>query len=417
LISKKKIQKFWLNSFQPYAHGTWTNGNQTIGDEEALAGRNELILSQFEKIILKNFSLDEIKKMNILDIGSYDGHTSVQIEKRLPFKEIVSVEPRRKNFLKGKFVRDYLKIKTNVKFINSNLEDIKEKFDIVFCVGVLHHLDNINDFLKQVCNLSEKSIFIDCLSYDTKKNFLNFFLEKLNKKIIEPKDIIYKFKKKKVGVSGHKLETNYYDGSTLDDVSVVTIPDNEFIKQVLFVNGFKSDVLVSGKKYFEYIKSSFRDFSATIIYGEKEQKNSSTKLIKKYIKTYEKNYLENYLDIKLLTFIDKYKFFYKFILIFLDKNKFNYEIFLNLKYNFNDKINFERAKNYLNKKKVFKATRILYSIISKYNSDYRTCYRSFALLALIYKEKNDKKKLFLDLLKNCNEKYPEKIIEEIKLIK
>ena len=49
--------------------------------------------------------------MRILDIGTYDGHTSVQIEKRLPFKEIISLEPRRKNFLKGKFVRDYLKFK------------------------------------------------------------------------------------------------------------------------------------------------------------------------------------------------------------------------------------------------------------------------------------------------------------------
>ena len=414
MISKKKIQRFWLNSFQPYAHGCWTNGNLSIGDEEALTGRNELILGQFEKIILKNFSLDEIKKMRILDIGSYDGHTSLQIEKRLPFKEIVSVEPRKKNFLKGKFVRDYLKIKTNVKFINSNLEDIKEKFDIVFCVGVLHHLDNINYFLKQLCNLCEKSIFIDCLSYDTKKKFLNLLLEKLNKKIIEPKDIIYKFMKKKVGVSGHKLETNYYDGSTLDGVSVVTIPDNEFIKKVLFVNGFKSDVLISGKEYFKYIKSSFRDFSATIIYGEKEQQDHNTKLIKKYIKTYEKNYLESYLNFKLLTFIDRYKFFYNFILIFLNKNKFDYEIFLNLKYNFKDKIDFEKAKNYLNRKEIFKATRILYTIISKYNSDYRTCYRSFALLTLIYKEKKDKKKLFLDLLKNCNEKYPIEIIDEIK---
>ena len=200
-------------------------------------------------------------------------------------------------------------------------------------------------------------------------------------------------------------------------MSVVTIPDDEFIKQVLFVNGFKYDVLVSGEEYFQYIKSSFRDFSATIIYGEKGRHYHSTKLADKYIKTYEKNYLENFLDIKLLTFIDKYKFLHKFLLIFLNKKIFNYEIFLNLKYNFKDKINFEKAKIHLDRKEIFKATRILYSIISKYNSDYRSCYRSFALLALIYKEKNDKKKLFLDLLRNCNQKYPIEIIEEIKLIK
>ena len=98
MISKRKIQKFWLNSFQPFAHGNWTNGEIIIGNEEALTGRNELILSQFEKIIKEKFSIDQIKKMRLLDIGSYDGQTSVEIEKRLPFQEIISVEPRKKIF-------------------------------------------------------------------------------------------------------------------------------------------------------------------------------------------------------------------------------------------------------------------------------------------------------------------------------
>ena len=103
------------------------------------------------------------------------------------------------------FVRDYLKIKTNVKFINCNLEDIKEKFDIVFCVGVLHHLDNVNDFIKKLTNLCEKSIFIECQSYEPKSNIINFLLERLNKKIIEPKDIAYKFEKKLLEYQGINL--------------------------------------------------------------------------------------------------------------------------------------------------------------------------------------------------------------------
>ena len=417
MITQKKIQKFWLNAFQPYAHGNWMGEEKKIiiGNEEALKGRNELILTQFKKIILKKFSLDEIKKMRVLDIGSYDGHTSVQIEKRLNFKEIVSIEPKKKNFLKGMFVRDYLKIKTNVKFINCNLEDIKEKFDIVFCVGVLHHLDNINDFIKQLSNLCEKSIFIECQSYKPKSNIINFLLKRLNKKIIEPKDIVYKFEKKTVGISGHKFETNFYDGSTVNDLSVVTVPDNEFIKQVLFVNGFKSDVILSGKEYSKYIQSNFRNFSATILYGEKNQNINQVTKKRKYIKSYEKDYLENCLNTKLLKFIEKNRIFFKFILLFIDKNKFDYEIFLNLKYNFDDKINFEKAKNYLKKKEIFKASRILYRLISEYNSDYRTCYRAFALLAHIYKGRKNEK-LFLELLKNCNEYYPTEIISEIKYI-
>ena len=196
MISNKLIQKFYLNSFQPFVHGNWTNGKITIGDEEAITGRNKQILDSFEKFIKKKFNLEEIRKLRLLDIGSYDGQTSVEIEKRLPFKEIISVEPRRKNYLKGEFVRNFLNIKTNVKFKNCFLEDIKENFDIVFCVGVLHHLDNINDFIKKISKICTNLIFIECVSYSSKNSLIDYFLKKLNINIIEPKDLIYKFKKK-----------------------------------------------------------------------------------------------------------------------------------------------------------------------------------------------------------------------------
>jgi hypothetical protein len=96
MINDKLLKKFWLNSHQPFAHGNWTNGKITIGNEEALTGRNKLILDEFEKIVKNKFNTEEIKKIRLLDIGSYDGQTSVEIEKRLPFKEIVSLEPKKK---------------------------------------------------------------------------------------------------------------------------------------------------------------------------------------------------------------------------------------------------------------------------------------------------------------------------------
>ena len=51
MISQKIIKKFLLNSYSPYVHGDWTNGAITIGNEEALTGRNKLIIDEFEKII------------------------------------------------------------------------------------------------------------------------------------------------------------------------------------------------------------------------------------------------------------------------------------------------------------------------------------------------------------------------------
>jgi 2-polyprenyl-3-methyl-5-hydroxy-6-metoxy-1,4-benzoquinol methylase len=193
MITKKKLNSFELNSFQPFAHGIWSNGKIKIGDEETLSGRNKLIVSEFKKIILEKYTIEEIKNLTILDIGGYDGLISTQIEEVLPFKKIVCLEPRKKNFLKGKFVRNYLNLETKVEFINGNLNNIKEEFDIIFCAGVIHHMQDLNGFIKQISKLAKKSIFIENCSYNPKNKFLNYFLNKLNLKLIETKDIIYKF--------------------------------------------------------------------------------------------------------------------------------------------------------------------------------------------------------------------------------
>ena len=408
----KKLEIFKLNSYQPFAHGVWKNKNKSVGDEESLEGRNELIISEFKKIILKKYKINEIKKMTVLDVGSYDGHTSIYIEKILPFKKIVSLEPRKKNILKGEFVRDYLKIKTNVKFTRGTIDNIKERFDIVFCVGVLHHLDDINSFIKKIARIAKRSIYLENLSYNPKNKLTSFLLNKINIKIVEPKDIIYKFKNKNVGICAHKYETNYYDGSTIDNLSVVSLPDTTYLEQVLFVNNFKSEILLDGKAYFKNIKKKSRNFSSSIIYAEKTLDNNILSLIKNIIYQYEYNYLNTYLTTKLLYLISKYKILRTLFLYLINKNNFKREIILNFKYNFDDKINLEKAKIFLRDKKIFKATRCLFSIIGKINADYRSCYRAYALLSFIYKKKNkEKSKFFTNLLLNCNPKYPLKINE------
>ena len=412
MILKKKLSLFELNSFQPFAHGIWSNGEMKIGNEETLSGRNQLIVSEFKKIILKKYTIEEIKKLTILDIGGYDGLIATQIEEVLPFKKIVSLEPRKKNFLKGKFVRNYLNIESKVEFIHGNLNDIKEEFDIIFCVGVMHHLHNLNGFIEEISKLAKKSIFVENCSYNPKNKFFSYFLNKLNLKLIEPKDIIYKFQKKEVGFCGYKYETNYYDGSAIEPLSVVSLPNVTYLKQLFFVNGFDTKVLLDGNGYFKHIRGKFRDFSASIIYAEKIINNNTEQNIEKIFYDYEHSYLNTVLSLNIINFLEKYKFLQKFVIFFYNKKIFNREIILNLKYNYEDKINFEKAKFFLKDKKIYRCVRCLFKIIEKRNSDYRSCYRSYALLSYIYRDK-DQGKIFQDFLANCNNKYPLKIIKDI----
>jgi 2-polyprenyl-3-methyl-5-hydroxy-6-metoxy-1,4-benzoquinol methylase len=428
IIWGRAVFKKDFNAYKPYEHGVWENNSKSIGGEENLEGRTNLILQSFKNVIKNHFSINQIKNMTVLDYGSYDGYFSVEIEKMFPFKKIVSLEPRKKNYLKGEYVRNYLKINSNVEFVNDHIENIDETFDIVFCCGVLHHIDNINEFTQKILKKCKKLIFIESLVYDSRIRFLNFFLNKLNIKLTEPKDIIYKNTDKFVGLVTYKYETDYVDGSCVKYLSLVSLPDYNFLKQVFFINNWKLNTFMSAKEYKKSIKLRNRVFSSAIFYAT-QSNNSIKDLVKKKIYEYEKFYLTTFIPLRILNIIYKYNFLRIFILLFLKKNEFVYEIIYNFKYNFNDKILFEKAKNLLKNKNIYKCARILFKIISNVKSDYRTVYRSFALLGFLYSfklnrnidnnnnrererelvEQND----YLKLLKISNENYPLEIINDL----
>jgi len=97
--------------------------------------------------------MQEIKSFSLVDIGCYDGYLTAEIEKALPFKRIVGVEPRLKNIDKGKKIRKYLNLTTSIEFRQGDIDLIAnegEAFDIVFCSGVLHHIENVTEVLKKL---------------------------------------------------------------------------------------------------------------------------------------------------------------------------------------------------------------------------------------------------------------------------
>lgn len=86
-----------LNSFGNFTCSEWVKDGVTIGDEEGLRGRSNLILKEIHKTITKNYSLDELKNKTIIDIGCYDGFYLTNLS-YLNFKEIVGLEPKKKIF-------------------------------------------------------------------------------------------------------------------------------------------------------------------------------------------------------------------------------------------------------------------------------------------------------------------------------
>jgi 2-polyprenyl-3-methyl-5-hydroxy-6-metoxy-1,4-benzoquinol methylase len=435
-----------INAIGPFVHGVWKNQTQKIGDEEALTGRAQAIIDNFKYVMLKKYSIEEIKNFSLIDIGCYDGYLTTEIEKILPFKKIVGIEPRIKNINKGIKIRKYLNIHTSIDFREGDIDTITKKgevFDIVFCSGVLHHIENVTEVLRKLKKITNKGIFIECQCYSSliKSKFIKKLVDNFYNKILEPKDIIYRFVPKITGVCGFKLETNYYDGSA-KDLSVVCVPSPAYLQTSLLGVGFLNpEITLDPIEYRKKIFSQLRDFRSVCMFANAGAGGGVSNDIKNnisfYVQSYERDMLTKILSKDLfikMGLLENEKSILEILFKFLIKKKFNrnlqkiankiiemigkdnlsIEILKNIKFKPEDKINFEYAKYKISIGELELGTNILLKIINELNADWRTCYRSFALLAIIYRRQNDMPNYayFKDLLVTANPNYPINILEE-----
>src|SRR5205085_11180554 len=149
-----------------------------------------------------------------------------------PFKKLVGIEPRRKNITKGEGIRKLLGIKTRVKFKVGDIDSLgKERFDIVLCIGVLHHIESIPSALRKLDSATKQLLIVDTICLPSK------YLTPALQEDLELKDVIYKQKPKLFGITGQKYESSYYDGST-SQTAVVSIPATESLRMYLDILGY-----------------------------------------------------------------------------------------------------------------------------------------------------------------------------------
>jgi len=426
-LSSQDIEE--LNANGPYSMAIWKSGDVSIGNEEGLAGRSNYFLDLIRKEILKNFSLDEIRKFSILDIGCNDGWVLHNLSD-LPFKKMVGIEPRQKNIDKGKIVRKLLKLKNDVEYKIGSIEDLgDESFDIVICAGVLYHVESIPIALKKVKQACKKMIFIESRCISSKH-----ITEKLASEI-EMRDLAYFFNDNICGVTAQKYESAYYDGSSAIS-TVVNVPTTETLVMHLNALGFqKINIVVDEQKYRNDVWQDKRPLSGVCLTAFIEEKK--TEIIDEeadWINGYEKGLRETMLPYeyieKLYNFIcllrkdkvsnsnikntieyikrqnvtnfDDYKFVFSGSF-----NKYSDEIIKNFIYNPFDKISLEYAKCLKKENKYKQSIAIIKGITEKLNSDWRCVYRCFHLLSEIYELIGEIKKsdFYSKLAKKSNAKY------------
>ncbi len=397
-----------INAYGPYNHAVWITEGLKITNEERLGGRVELLTKKIRECILKNFTIDKIKNMSIVDVGCYDGWILQELSD-LPFSEIVGIEPRESNIAKARMIRELLNIKSKIRFEMGDIDSLSNlKFDIVICTGVLHHLDSISSAIHKLRSICNKMLFIETICLSSKHITKSF------KKEIEMKDIAYFDRTKICGLTGQKFESSYYDGST-NKLGVVSVPSIESLLMYLEIEGFNNiQIVIDPKSYNPILKKGGRLANAVAIcalVGKAENVLISDE--SSWIENYELGLMKTVLDRRFIEPL--YKLFHLgkidlqnpvfFLNTFLYirspnwasglfmriskawlKNRHALEIVKNLRFNPEDKLCLEYAKILYKEQDYQGAISVLKHITQKLNADWRSVYRSFYLLSQIYKE-------------------------------
>lgn len=422
------------NAYGPYAHGTWVSNELSVGNEEALSGRGAFLVSHIRRAVLEKFSIEQIRGMTLVDVGCYDGWLICQLED-LPFARMIGVEPRKKNLDKGRVIRQLLGIETRCEFREGSIENLEEvmggeKSDIVICAGLFHHLASTAEGVEALHAICRHFLFLETICFP-----VGFEDERL-RSALELKDIPYFFGSQAFGVTGHKLESGYYDGSATQ-MSVVSLPSVDALKMFLDVGGF-SDIKIEADPaaYSKAVAGGYRNFSAVCLTASPRIGSVDTT---PWIEDYEGGLVRTLLPIEVahnlyqtyclletvtddaalarlisnVISVDDSKLAHALGTLQVIDNLYAQEICKNMRYAPRDKITLEYGKCLVAIGDYVNGEQVLFRITRRLNADWRSVYRAFCIIAWSCRERGDiaGESRYANLCRVSNPQFPSALIE------
>jgi 2-polyprenyl-3-methyl-5-hydroxy-6-metoxy-1,4-benzoquinol methylase len=134
------------------------DGRLTKPDAGALLADSPWFVSV--KRLLETIYPDGLKGKRIADLGCLEGGYTVEFARM--GMEALGLEVRPNNFANCLYVKEHTSL-PNLQFVNDDAWNIKNygTFDIVFCCGLLYHLDRPVAFVRMLSDLCRKGLILN----------------------------------------------------------------------------------------------------------------------------------------------------------------------------------------------------------------------------------------------------------------
>jgi len=352
----------------PFNHSQWKGRGVTVTNEGRQQGRVQFISDTVRQQIVKRYSLEQLKTMSIVDVGCYDGWMLHQLED-LPFRRMVGVEPRLHNIRKGEEIRRMLGIESRVVNVQGGIgitHQLVERFDIVLCLGVLHHLDCHACALKHLDAMTKRLLILETIVLPSRH------ITPAVKTDTELKDLIYQYTPPACGLTGHKFESSTNDGSAARH-SVVSIPSTETLLMHLYMMGYEAAVVAAPEEFKAAMPSYTRPSQEAMIAAIKGAEERDWSVLADHERTITETVLPR-------PIVERLRVDWKSCANIQVSDPFMAEILTSIPYSPDDLVQLEYGKLLLREGRITEGRRELLALTRKLNSDWRACHRAAELL-------------------------------------
>lgn len=114
--------------------------------------------------VIQDFLTEPLHKLRILDLGSLEGLFSFEFARQ--GSEVIGIEGRLANIEKARFANRILGF-DKCQFIQDDVRNVSAdkygRFDVVFCCGILYHLDapDVFIFLEKMADVCKRILLVD----------------------------------------------------------------------------------------------------------------------------------------------------------------------------------------------------------------------------------------------------------------